>query len=258
MKHLVGRIGRSTALALIALLCGCGGSDTVVDQSQRGEAARLNLQLAIDYFRQGQLNLAKEKLDRSLEQDNRNPTAHATAGLLYDRLGEVDKGEMHYERAVSLDDEDPDIHNNFAVFLCRHGKHARGEKEALLAAANPLYKTPEAAFLNAGVCARGAGDMARAEQYFRRALAVQPRFSQALLEMADVELRGKNYLAARAFLERYNAVERPNPASLWLGVRIEKGRGNHALAGDYARRLKIDFPTADETKQLIESERQRR
>ena len=240
------------------MLSGCGGTDTVADQANRGEAARFNLQLAIDYFRQGNLPLAKEKLERSLEQDSRNPTAHAAAGLLYDRLGEFDKAEGHYEKAVSLNDKDSDIHNNFAVFLCRQGKYERGEKEALLAVSDPLYKTPEAGYLNAGICARDAGDLVRAEQHFRRALTVKPQFSQALLEMADIELRGQNYLPAKAFLERYHSSEKPNPVSLWLGVRIERGRGNMAQAGDYARRLKNDYPTADETKRLLELERQRR
>jgi len=247
-----------SSISVLALLCACGGSKTVIDQSQRGEAASLNLQLAIDYFRQSNFVQAKEKIERALEQDPRNAMAHATGGLLYDRLGEFDKAEEYFSRAVSLDSKNPDIHNNFAVFLCRHGKHERGEKHALEAAADPLYKTPEAALLNAGLCARGAGDLPRAEKYFRRALNVQPRFAEALLEMAEVEFQSKNFLSARGFLERYIAVQTPGPAALWLGVRIETGSGNRGLAGDYARRLKNDFPTADQTKQLIESERAKR
>jgi type IV pilus assembly protein PilF len=213
------------------------------------------MQLGIDYFRQGNLEQAKEKIDRALEQDPRSATAHAAAGLLYDRLGEYDKAENHFSRAVSLDSKNPDIHNNFAVFLCRHNKHERGEKQALEAVRDPLYKTPEIALLNAGFCARSAGDLKRAEQYFRRALAVQPRFPQALLEMIDIEYRVQNYLAARGFLERYMSVQgtNPEPTALWLGVRVERALGNQSMAGDYGRRLVRDYPTADATKEFLES-----
>jgi type IV pilus assembly protein PilF len=248
-------------LSFLLLACGviavtaCSGSKTVKDQAQRGDAANINLQLGIDYFRKGELHLAKEKIDRALEQDPRNANVHSTAGLLYDRLGETSKAEDHYSEAVSLEPKNPDLRNNFAVFLCRHKKYERGEKQALLAVADPLYRTPEIAYLNAGFCARGAGDAKRAEQYFRRALAQKPRFAPALLEMADLEFKQQNYLPARAFLERYMAVQPPGPPALWLGVRIEQALGNRAMAGDYGRRLTNDFPTADETKAFIESGR---
>jgi type IV pilus assembly protein PilF len=249
---------RLTVISCAAAFAACGGSSTVVDQSQRGEAARINMQLGVDYYRQGNLPQAKEKLERAIEQDPRNPTTHTALGLLYDRLGESDKAEHHFDRAVSLDGNNPEIHNNYAVFLCRRGKHVRGEKEALAAAADPLYKSPEAALLNAGQCARDAGNLERAEQHFRRALTLRPRFAPALLEMADIELRQKNFLSARAFLERSAVVEKPGPAALWLGVRIESALGNRALAGDYARNLRNDFPTSDEAKALLQSERGQR
>jgi type IV pilus assembly protein PilF len=254
----VEAIKSAVLFLLVAMVfVACSSSKTVVNQNQRGEAANLNMQLGIDYFRQGNLEQAKEKLDRALEQDPRNAMAHAAAGLLYDRLGEADKAEGHFSRAVSIDPKNPDINNNFAVFLCRHKKYERGEKMALEAIRDPLYKTPEVALLNAGFCARSAGDLKRAEQYFRRALAVQPRFPQALQEMIDIEFRAQNYLLARGFLERYMAAQgtNPSPGALWLGVRIERALGNNSMAGDYARRLTNDYPTADETKEFLDSGR---
>jgi type IV pilus assembly protein PilF len=237
-----------TCAALVFTAC---GSKTVKDQSQRGEAAAINLQLGIDYFRKGDLQTAKDKIERALEQDPHNATAHAAAGMLYDRLGEIAKAEGHLNRAVTLEPKNPDLHNNFAVFLCRHNKYERGEKEAALAFSDPLYKTPEVAYLNAAYCVRNiASGVPRAEQYFRRALAVQPRFAPALLEMADLEYKAQKYLSARAFLDRYMAVQLPTAGALWLGVRIERALNNRATAGDYGRRLVNDFPSAAETKEF--------
>jgi len=61
--------------------------------------------------------------------------------------------------------------------------------------------------------------------------------------------------APRAFLERYMEVGRTNPETLWLGVRIERGLGNNAQAQHYAQRLKSEYPSAAQTKELLESER---
>lgn len=261
MSLKLGKRNAFRSLALLIATCGVfifgcsNGSKTVKDSDRRDEAADLNMQLGLDYYRQGNLQQAKEKLERAMEQNPRNAQAQMVAGLLYDRLNNQKEADAHFSRAISLDPKNPEIRNNYAVFLCGHGQVERGEKLALESAADPLYKTPEAAYLNAGYCARSAKDLKRAEQHFRRALAVRPRFTPALLEMADLEFQSKNYLPARAFLERYMAAQPPSPTALWLGVRIEKALGNRGIAGDYARRMKNDFPTADETKLLIESER---
>jgi type IV pilus assembly protein PilF len=241
---------------LVGLLAGCSTSSSKpINKPQPERAAEINLELGIDYLRKGNLQQAKEKIDRAVEQDPRNAKAQSVAGMLYERLGDSSKADSHFARAVSLDPDNPDLKNNYAAYLCQKNRYERGEKFALEAATNALYKTPEVGYLNAGNCARGAGDLKRAEENYRKALAVKPRFAEALLQMADVEYRQNEYMSARAFLERYLAVGRSNPTTLWLGVRIERGLGNHSAAQAYAQRLKSEYPTAPQTKELIESER---
>ena len=241
---------------LLALTTACSGSGgkPKMDSKQREQAAEYNMQLGVDYFRQGNLQQAKDKLEKSLEQNPRSAQAHTAAGLLYDRLGDDKKADAHFSRAVSLDPKNPDILNNYAVYLCRKGQVEKGEKYAVQAATDPLYKTPEAAYLNAGYCASSAGDTKRAANYFRQALAVRPRFPEALIRLADLEFHAGNYMPARAFLERYMQTVPASAEALWLGVRIEKGLGNINSANDYARRLKNEFPTSGETHELMDSE----
>jgi type IV pilus assembly protein PilF len=245
------------ALVLFAagLIAGCTTSGDPQRKAEPERASQLNLDAAIYYMRRGELKVAKEKLDRALEQNPRNAMAQATAGLLYNRLGDNAKAASHFERAVSLDPENPDILNNYATVLCQQDKFERGEKYALQTATNGLYKTPERGYLNAGNCARSAGDLKRAEQHYRSALKVRPGFGAALYEMTNLEFRQNNYMSARAFLERYLQVSRADPTTLWLGVQIERGLGNTAAASEYARRLKSEYPTAAETKALLETER---
>jgi type IV pilus assembly protein PilF len=237
------------------LLAGCTTTGSERSKPQPERAAEINLELGIDYLRKGNLQQAKDKIDRAVEQNPRYGRAHAVAGMLYDQLGETSKADSHFQRAVSLDPDNPEIKNNYAAYLCGKNRYERGEKLALEAAANPLYNTPEIALLNAGNCARNGGELKRAEESYRRALGIRPRFGEALLQMADLEFRQTEYRSARAFLERHLAVARATPVTLWLGARIERGLGNKAQAQQYEQRLKSEYPTASQTKELLESER---
>ncbi len=239
----------------VAFLGACVGNDSRMSKPQPERAAQINLEIGIEHLRKGNLPQAKEKIDRSLEQNSRDGRAHSMAAILYSRLGDDKRANSHYQRAVALSPDDPDIKNNYAVYLCQSDRHARGERLALEAAGNPLYKTPEISLLNAGNCARNAGELRRAEEHYRHALQVRPRFGEALLQMSELEYRQEQYLSARAFLERHLAVARTSPATLWLGVRIERSLGNERQAQQYAQRLKNEYPTAVQTKELLESER---
>lgn len=250
---------RSSAVAFLvvsAALAGCmstGGNQLGSPDMER--AAEINLEIGIDYLRKNNLAQAKEKIDRSIEQNPRNSKAQITAGMLYERLGQSDKAESHFSRGLALDPQNPEVQNNYGAYLCQNGKYERGEKLMIEAASNPLYRTPEVAYLNAANCARNGGDMKGAETNLRKSLAVRPKFSEALLQMADLQYKQTDYLSARGFLERYLEVGRTNAASLWLGMRIEQGLGNAAAAKNYAERLKLEYPRAAQTKELIESER---
>lgn len=247
---------RQTTIILLATiavgLVGCAGN---ASRGNPERASEINLDLAVDYLRKGNLAQAKEKLDRALEQNPRNAGAHSVAGMLYTRLKDLDKADSHYQRAVSLDSENPEYKNNYAVFLCQRNRFERGEKLALQAADNLLYKTRDIAFLNAGTCARSRGDLVSAEKHFREALKLRPRFAEVLYQLAEIEFEQKNYMSARGFLERYMEVGRTTPATLWLGVQIERGLGNSAVAQHYANRLRTEYPNSNQAKALVESER---
>lgn len=251
---------RRTALFILAVSAALAGCMTTTTGKQLGtpdneRAAEINLQIGTDYLRKNNLAQAKEKLDKAVEQNPRNSQAQITAGMLYERLGQSDKAEDYFARGLALDPKNPEVQNNYGAFLCQKGKYSRGEKLMIEAATNPLYRTPEVAYLNAANCARNGGDLKGAEANLRKALQVRPKFSEALFQMAELQYKQTDYLSARGFLERYTEVGRTTPASLWLGVRIEQGLGNAAAAKNYAERLKLEYPRAAQTKELIESER---
>jgi type IV pilus assembly protein PilF len=225
-------------------------------QSDRQKAAAINAELAITYMKQDNLRAAREKADRALEQNSRSPEVQMAAGFVYDRLGEDKKAGAHFEQAVRLGGKDnPDVLNNAAVFQCRKGDKKRGEELFLQAAASPLYRMPEVALANAGNCARADGRPQDAERYFRQALARRPDMPDPLLAMAGIQHEAGNDMQARAFVQRYHEAAPATAESVWLGYRIEIGAGDATAAEEYARRLRMEFPTSAEAAQLFERER---
>lgn len=231
-------------------LQGCVSTGPAAPQTSEEDAAQANLNLGAAYLRQGRPELALEKLERALEQNPRLANAHSTIALVYDQLGEPGEAEDHYRRAVQLEPGNAAAANSYAVFLCRNDRWADAERYFNRAAENPRYTTPEAALTNAGVCARNAGDEAKAEEYFRAALARAPTFDDALYHMTDLAYQRENYLQARAFMQRYFGSAIPNPPMLWLCIQIEQRLDNADDAQRCAAQLRDRFPESEEVAQL--------
>ncbi len=220
------------------------------------DAARINVRLGLEYLKQGQMAIARDKVEKALQQYPRDVGVQLGAGILYEQMRDPRGAEKHYRQAIRLDPKNPEAQNALGAFLCRNGEPKDGEAIFLKAAENPLYRTPEVAYTNAGVCARRAGRLERSEEYFRLALAQRGQYREALLQMAGVSLERGNGLQARAFLERYLASGAAAPDVLMLGVQIERTMGDAAAAADYGAQIKSQFPDSPEARVVDEVLRQ--
>lgn len=246
---------RLILIVAVLMLSACAGSSTVREkETQANRAALVNVQLGAGYMGQGKNDLALAKLKRALEEDPSLPSAHYVIAILYGRLGEYELADTHYRRAVSLAPEDPEAHNNYGTFLCGRNRLKEADVQFLAAVKNPLYKTPEFAYTNAGICALHVPDEAKAEKYFRQAVQINPRFGDALYELAQLNFNKQRYLPARAYLQRHLEAAQHSAAALWLGVRIERALGDNDTAASYAKLLKTNFPNSKETELLLGAE----
>ncbi|MCB1623193.1 MAG: type IV pilus biogenesis/stability protein PilW [Pseudomonadales bacterium] len=225
------------------LLVGCvSGSAQRPESSNAENAAEFNMQLGIAYLRQGNLPLAQEKLTRALEQNPRDPNVHTALGLLNDRLDRPREADEHYRAALRLAPRDPDVLNNYAVYLCKRGRYDEGVKRFEEVANNRLYRAPEAAYTNAGVCNQSAQRFDEAERLYRRALTVRPNYAEAVLQLGNLMLQLGRNDEAKAEVDRYLANFTATPELLFLGVRASRVTGDIRAEERFARRLKVDFP----------------
>lgn len=244
---------RLVALGAVALLIGaCGSSPERQETTNDQDAASYNVQLGVAYLQQGNLAIAKEKLERAEKQNPRDPNVHAALALLYERLGNPSQVDAHFRTALRLAPRNPDISNNYAVYLCKNGRHAEGVQRFESSAKNPLYRTPEAAYTNAGVCLRQAGRTKDAEEFFARSLSIRPNFAEAAFQVGDMYLEQGRAAHARARVDQFLAAFPATPDLLLLAVRISRSLGDRVAEARYARKLRLDFPGSDAARALAE------
>ncbi|MES9993049.1 MAG: type IV pilus biogenesis/stability protein PilW [Candidatus Thiodiazotropha sp.] len=245
----------------VLILSGCTtlqqSTDTTgnLGREKRSSPAKIYVEMGMAYMRDGQSAVALQKLTKALEVDEKSAEANNVIAILYEQLGESDRAGKHFDRAVELDARDPYIRNARGSYYCRLGRYDVALQDFEQALANPLYPTPWVAMTNAGLCLERAGDDAKAENFYRRALSASATYPVALIQMAEVSLQQDKDLSARAYLERYHSEVKPTAASLWLGVQIEKRLRDLAKSSEYRSRLLKEFPDAPEVQSLYESER---
>jgi type IV pilus assembly protein PilF len=221
------------------------------------DAAVANMNLGAGYLRQGRADLAIERLQRALTQNPRLADAHTFLAIAYDQSGALTEAEEHYKRATQLESGNPAAANSYAVFLCRQNRWREAEPYFRRAADNPRYSTPEAPLANAGVCARNAGDVEKAEEYLRAALSKNPTYADALSSMMELSYQKENYLQARAFVQRYLEARPASASVLWMCFNIEQALENRDSADRCAAQLRAGFQGSVELARLEELQRTR-
>ena len=236
---------------LLAVSGGCGlMPDFGSDGMSRTEKASLNLQMGVRYMDLGMLDVAKEKLQTAYDLDSRNPEVLNAMAVFYERIKDNEKAEDFYESALGKDPDNYSIKNNFGRFLCDRGNQEKGMallQESLQSAMNNRHWLAES---NLGQCLLLQNNRLQAEEYFRKALQSNPEYAPALKEMLKLSYDNQQYMSARAFLERYMAVAKHTPDTLWYAFQTERALGNYATADEYKEQLLNTFPTSKEAQDV--------
>jgi type IV pilus assembly protein PilF len=237
-------------LILSVLVTACtGGAERIreeKDEKELKQASSTNVQLGVGYLKRGQYEVAQKKLNKAIEQNPNNVEAYTTMAVLMMKLNEMSEAENYYLEAIDIKERDPVLRNSYGTYLCKVGRLDEAMEEFQLAYSNPFYDTPYLAYSNAGTCLLQAGDYKNAEAYLRKALRKQPKLPGALLSMADLGVKTKKYLMARAYSQRYHAIAEPSAESLWIQVQAERALGDKKHYRKYAKQILNDFPDTSE------------
>jgi type IV pilus assembly protein PilF len=248
---------RFLACVLVSMAASCSQPVRNDDNSssQRVTAtdrARIHTELGSAYYGNNQLSVALEEFREALQADSNYVPAHYQIGLVYMALNEDKLAEQSFERALKLDPADSNANNSYGLFLCQRKQDKSAFRYFDAALKNPLYATPEEAYANAGTCAWLQGDDAKAEDWLRKALALQPNQPRALYYLAEVTFKKGDMRNARALLTRHMRLVQPSAEALWLGARIEGRLGDQTALASYGVQLNNRYPNAPQTRAFNE------
>ena len=238
-------------LIAVGLLAACVTTENGAQKPKSGslaakeKQATVHTKLARGYLQQKQYSTAKASLERALEIYPQHSDSNYVMALLMNRLEQYEDAEKFYARAVKYDRENSAAAHDFGVFLCQLGREEKAVGYFEIAVSNPLFSRAELSYMRAGECLSKIND-ARAEQFLKKALSLNPALRPALYRLASLKHDQASYMSARAYIERYFAITKPQPAALLLAYKIELSLNAQDVASQYKRTLLNDFPGSKE------------
>lgn len=228
---------------------------TTGDETQARVRARIHTELAAGYYDlgrndPGRMGVALEEVTVAKQSDPSYGPAYNVAGLIYAALKQDSQAEANFKQALTINPMDSLANHNYGQYLCERQREREGIRYFMAAVKNPLYRTPESSYVNAGVCARRLRDAEEAERYFRAALKVRANQPQALYNLSQMDYERQDYQAAKKQMDVLMRVIQPNAQALWLAMRIERRLGDAAAAASYAQQLRKNFPDSKEARAL--------
>lgn len=234
----------------LGVLGGCASQDkTKGAESGARESARIHTELGSGYFAQRNLPIALEEFTQATQIDPSYPMAYTGLGMVYSSLKEDAKAEANFKKAIQLDPGSSESRNNYGTFLCSRNRIDESITQFLEAVKNPLYATPDVAYLNAGVCSLKKKDAENAEQYLTKALQIEPLLHPAAYQMALIQFDKGKYELTRDYL-KYALANNPTPEMLWLAIRAERKLGGKDAEASYALELRRKYPNSEQARAL--------
>ncbi len=251
---------RLLCLAALAMLAACGSpkpdGPSVETGSVVGEAgdprnrARLHTELASLYYGRGNMGVALEELRIAAAADPGYAPTYGLFGMVYMELKENALAEQNFERGLRLAPNEPDLNHNYGWYLCQTARQQESIKYFLQAIRNPLYPTPWRSYSAAGLCSLRGKNVKDADEFFQRALKMEPDEPTALLHLGEIRYAQGRIDDARKLVQRYNKLVTPGAESLWLALRIERKAGMRSAEQSYGTQLRRRFPASDEYRKM--------
>ncbi len=239
---------RGILLSLL-ILTGCTSGGMSSENAEK--SARIHTELASLYLEQAQMGLALSEIDLALAAKSNYAPAFNVRALIHMALHEDADAESAFKRSLSIDEKNSETHSNYGWFLCQNGHEKESIPHFMTALKNPLYQTPEQAYLNAAVCSQQMNNFVLAEDFFKRALVVRPQLPQALLGMAQLNFAKQDFGLAKKFFNQYAAkTDNLTAENLWLAIRIERQLNDRNAAASYAMKLRNLYPDSKEARAL--------
>lgn len=219
---------------------------TNMDRTDAQKRASIRLQLAVGYYRQGQMSVALNEVKQALQADPNLVDGYSMAALIYMDMGDTRAAEDNFKRAMNLAPNDPELSNNYGWFLCQNGRAQESIPYFEAAVRDKTYPSPGKALNNAGVCSLILKNDAAAEKYFMEAFRFEPANPSVNTNLAKINFARGDFERAHFYLDRVIKEDAVSPEILLLGIKIERKRGDRSAELSLATQLRRRYPDSAE------------
>lgn len=224
-------------------------SDLVTDsdEPENRKRARIRLELAVGYYRNGQTTIALDELKQSITADPTLFDAYNLRGLIYTRLNNVPLAEDSFRRALAINPKAGGVQHNYALLLCQQSRFPEAMQFFAAAIANPSYGERAKTWMTQGGCELRNGKKAEAEASFLRSYELDAGNPITGYNLALLLYQRQEYLRSQFYVRRINNSELANAESLWLGIKVERKMKNTDAVAQLGTQLKRRFPQSPES-----------
>lgn len=228
------------------------GIEVSKNQYDATKAAQTRLALGLKYIETGYMERAKQNLIKAYEHKPDLPDVLYGLGYYYQAVYEYDKADGYYRQAIKKAPKNPDYLNAYGAFLCESKQeYAKGIEYFLKAISQPNYTSVGETYENAGFCSLNARQVIQAEEYFEKALTVNPSLHKSLFGLATVFYEQGNPRRAADYLFRFEGRSRPTADSLLLGFKAAKAIANRGSMRSYGEKLMQLYPNSSQATEYL-------
>ncbi|MDD5557310.1 MAG: tetratricopeptide repeat protein [bacterium] len=179
---------------------------------------RVHYNLAMLAAQRGDMERAKAEYEREIAADAEFPPAHNNLGRIFYEAGDLARAAACFREALRIEPRYVHAMNNLGLVLLEEGRVAEaagefgralaidpryGPAAANLALAREMAERPVETYNRLGQMYYGAGNLRRAEEQFRKALAHDPRYTVAINNLGVISLQRGAY---REAISRFHEV----------------------------------------------------
>ncbi len=250
-------IQKGLIIALCLLLAACVSTRSDTAQVDEDRALESHVLLALKYIQDKNRESARHHLRRAFEIDRRSADATFAMAMLYQLEAEPELAEEHFQKALRIDKNHTRTRNNYGVFLYERERYEEAYEQFEKASADLDYNNRAQAMMNQGRAALKLDMVEKAQSLFEHANQLNANLPSLKYELAQLNYQQRDYAAARRYLDAYESIAPPTPATLLLGIKIERIFENSDKEASYALLLKNRFPYSQELleyKRLVEEQ----
>jgi Tfp pilus assembly protein PilF len=206
-------------IVLALLLTACAPSPT----SKAGQEAKSHYLLGASALAENNPTQALKEFLLAEQANSWDADIQAGLGRAYLEKGAYELSEQHYRRAISLSKGNPQYYNNLGALYLTMQRYDDALPAFQQAADNLLFATPEIAWAGIGLVRLHQQNFPAAEQAYRKALELNPRYAQAHFRLGELYYRQERFSDAdKAFGRAVELEPRYVDGHYWLGLSAMK------------------------------------